>query len=191
MLSLVQIYYSLIGYQYLVLFPLVAIEGPIISVVAGFLIAQGLMNVYLAYFIIITADLVGDGLYYALGRWGANFGMKLFRISEEKLTQLESYFSSHGGKTILWGKLAHGIGTSFLFAAGAAKMPFRKFIYYNIIGTIPKSIILLFIGYLFGQSYARIGKYFDYYALFTLSLGIILIAIYLIVAKKLRKKEEL
>lgn len=191
MLSLVQIYYSLIGYQYLVLFSLVAIEGPIISVAAGFLVAQGLMNIYLAFFIIIIADLIGDALYYALGRWGANFGMKIFRISQERLTQLEKYFISHGGKTLLWGKLAHGIGTSFLFAAGAAKMPFRKFLYFNFIATIPKSIILLFIGYLFGQSFARIGKYFDYYAVFTLSLGIILITIYLMLAKKFRKKEEL
>lgn len=191
MLTLAQIYLSLIKFQYIILFPVVAIEGPIISVIAGFLIAQNLMNFYLAYTIIIVADLAGDGLYYALGHWGSNFGMRLFRLSPNRLAQLKRHFDEHGGKTILFAKIAHGIGTSFLFAAGAANMPFKKFLYYNILGTVPKSLILILVGYLFGQSYVRISKYFDYYALFTLGLGVILIVIYIRVAKKLRKKENI
>jgi len=191
MLTLAEIYLNLIQFQYLILFPIAAIEGPIISIIAGFLIAQGLMNPYLAVVIIIIADLVGDGLYYSLGRWGMSVGLKLFRLSQEKLQQLESHFDIHGGKTILFSKIAHGIGTSFLFAAGAARMPFGKFLYYNILGTIPKSLTLVAIGYLFGQSYVRIGKYFDYYALFTLTIGVILITACILIAKRMRKKENL
>lgn len=191
MITLTQLYLSIIKFQYIILFPIVAIEGPIISVIAGFLIAQGLMSVYLTSIIIIIADLAGDSLYYGIGRWGVNLGLKIFHLSPQKLIKIEQHFNSHSGKTLLLGKLAHGIGTTFLFAAGAVKMPFGKFLYYNILGTIPKSLTLIAIGYLFGQSYVRIGKYFDYYAIFTLTLGAVLAVIYFIVAKYARKKEEI
>ncbi|MBU4216944.1 DedA family protein [Candidatus Parcubacteria bacterium] len=191
MLTLAQIYLSLIKFQYIILFPVVVIEGPIISVIGGFLIAQGLMNFYLTYAIIIIGDLAGDCLYYSLGRWGRDFGLRLLRLTPRRLEKLEHHFDNHGGKTILLSKLAHGIGTTFLFAAGAAKMPFGKYLYYNGLGTIPKSLILIIIGYLFGKSFVRIGTYFDYYALFTIFLGIVLLTVYVMLAKKIQKKEDI
>jgi len=190
MLDLSQIYLNLIQFQYLILFLVVAIEGPIISVIAGLLIAQGQMNLYYGLAIIIFADLFGDVIYYFLGRRSRNFGMKILRVTPQKLSELEGYFHDHGGKTMFIGKLAHGIGSTFLFAAGVAKMPFRKFLYYNVLATIPKSIILIVIGYLFGRSFVRIGDYFDYYALFTLILGASLILIYIAIARRLKKERS-
>jgi membrane protein DedA with SNARE-associated domain len=191
MLSLTQIYLTLINFQYLILLPTVIIEGPIISIIAGFLIAQGLMNIYLAYFIIIIGDLIGDSLYYALGHWGRNFGLNFFHLSLDKFKKIKQHFNNHSGKTILLSKLAHGIGASVLFVAGAVKMPFGKFLYYNALGTIPKSAILITIGYLFGESYVRIGKYLDYYAVFILILAIILTILYITTIKKIKKEENL
>jgi len=188
MIPLAQIYAGLSKFQYLILFPVTAIEGPIISVIAGFLIAQGMMNFYLAYFVIITGDLAGDSLYYAMGKWGKKLGMRLLKLTPEKLKKLEHHFEHHSGKTILLGKLAHGIGTAFLFAAGAAEMPFGKFLYYNVLGTMPKSLILITVGYFFGHSYASIGKYFDYFGAFTFILGACLLAAYLIFFQKNAQK---
>jgi len=186
-----QIYAQLAHYQYLILFPIVVIEGPIVSIVAGFIIAQGLMSFYIAFPLIVVADIFGDALYYALGRWGRKFGSKLFRVSDEKLKTLENYYKKNSGKAIITSKLAHGIGTVFLFAAGAAHMPFKKFLKYNILGTIPKSLTLLLIGYFYGQSVAHIGKYFDYFAIFTLVTGVILLSTYLIISKRYRSKEQI
>lgn len=191
MIPLAQIYASLASFQYLILFPIIVVEGPIATVIVGFLVAQGMMDFYIAYPLIIVADLAGDAMYYALGKWGRNLGVKLLRLTDEKMKKLERHFELHSGKTILLGKLSHGIGTTFLFAAGAARMDFNKFLFYNTLGTVPKSLILLAVGYFFGQSYARIGRYFDYFAIISLAIGAIILIGYLIFAKKVRKEEKL
>lgn len=193
-IPLIQIPIILARYKYLMLFPAVAIEGPIITIIAGFLAGQSLINIYLAYAVIVAGDLAGDVFYYTLGRWGRigliNKMGGLFGFSAERIKKLEKHFTNHGGKTILIGKLAHGIGTVFLAAAGASKMPVKKFIYYNFIGTVPKSLILLLIGYFFGQAYVRINAYLDYYALAVLILPLLLIIIYLLIIKIIRKKSR-
>lgn len=180
--------------QYLVLLLATIVEGPIATVFAGFLSASGTMNIYLTFFIAVVGDLIGDILYYSLGRWGRDglrekYG-KYFGINREKIKALEGYYSSHSGKTILLSKIAHGVGTVFLFAAGASRMPLGRFILFNFIGTIPKSLALLSAGYFFGQFYNRIGEIFDYIAVGTLTLALIILIIYLLVAKSVRKKEE-
>lgn len=193
-LSLAQIYDIIAQYQYLILFPIVAIEGPITMVICGFLIAQGLMNFYLAFIIIVVADVSGDILYYALGRWGRKGFLdkwgKYIGLPPDKLAGLENHFKNYSGKTLLVSKFAHGIGTMFLVAAGAAEMPLKKFTLYNFLGTVPKSLMLLFIGYFFGQAVARISRYFDYIALSTFSLAIGLAIGYFAIQKLSKKKEK-
>jgi len=50
----------LLTYKYLILIPLAVVEGPIITVIAGFLITLGYMNIFLVYLIVIAGDLAGD-----------------------------------------------------------------------------------------------------------------------------------
>lgn len=188
---LTQLYLGIATYQYLLLFLLVTIEGPVITVVSGFLVAQGFMNIYLVYPLVLAADLFGDSLYYLLGRYGRNFGFKIFNISVERIKNIEDHFKNHGGKTLLFGKISHGIGTVFLFVAGIAHIPYRKFLFYNTVGTIPKTAVLILIGYFFGHSYIRVGKYLDLFGLITLSLGFIILIIYLKFAKKIKQKQDL
>ena len=54
----------LINYGYFLLFPIAVLEGPIISVIAGFLVLQGYFNILLVYAVMVVADLTGDFLYY-------------------------------------------------------------------------------------------------------------------------------
>lgn len=193
-LSLLKIFEIILVYKYYFLFPAVIIEGPIITVIAGFLSVQGLMNFYLAFLVIVAGDLAGDAAYYALGRWGRKnfiekYG-KFIGISPAKIAGLENNFKSSGGKIIIFGKLAHGIGTVFLVAAGASRMPFIKFMFYNLIATAPKSVILLLIGYFFGHAWSKIGDYFDYFALGALILAIGLLVLYYLTTRVIKKAEK-
>jgi len=182
-------------FKYVLLFPIVVIEGPIITVIAGYLTQQGILIFFIAYVVIIIGDLVGDALYYALGRWGRNgivdkWG-KYVGLSRERISSLDDHFKKHSGKTILLSKLAHGVGAIILAAAGASKMPFWKFIFYNFVGSIPKSLALMTVGYFFGHAYNEINKYFDSAGLATIFVAILALIIYLInrsLKKKLEKK---
>lgn len=156
----------LLAYKYLALFPIMVVEGPIVTVIAGFLASLGYMNVLLVYFIVVAGDLTGDVFYYALGRYGrektiARWGHVL-GITMERIERVEYHFKNHTAKTLLFGKLTHAIGLVFLVAAGMARVPFSEYLWYNLLGTLPKSLVFLLIGYYFGSAYVQINNYLSY-----------------------------
>lgn len=169
----------LLLYKYFVLFPVMVLEGPIITIISGFLSSLNILNIFYAYVILVIADLAGDFIYYSLGRWGRqSFAEKWGRyigITSEKIEKLEDHFKKHTIKTLIVGKLSHAIGGPILFAAGVAKVKLTTFFWFNFIATLPKIFVLLVIGYYFGQAYLQLGEYLNY---FTLGLIILLILIY-------------
>lgn len=184
MFTLQQIVSWLVVYKYQVMFPITIFEGPIITVIGGFLASQGILNFYAVYAVCVSGDIVGDLLYYALGRWGSqSFLMKWLKylgVTPERIKKLENHFEKHSGKTLLLGKISHGAGSLILIAAGVSKMPVGRFIWFNFIGTLPKTLAFLLIGYYFGEAYKRISQYIDYTALLTFSIAVIIIVIYVI-----------
>lgn len=181
-LSLTQIAADLIHYKYLFLFPVTVIEGPIIIVIAGFFSTLGYFNPLLVFLIAIAGDVAGDTIYYAMGRWGRiafieRWG-KYVGLSVDRVKRLESHFKKHTIKTLLIGKAAYSVGTVVLVAAGIAKVPYRRFIWLNVIGTVPKSLFFLLIGIFFGQAYVKINNILEYTALVTITLAVILTIIY-------------
>jgi membrane protein DedA with SNARE-associated domain len=186
-----QIVLLLTAHKYLFLFPVVVVEGPIITIIAGFLSSLGLLNIFIAYAVVVVGDIVGDIIYYALGyyggqrfvkRWGRFLGITL-----ERVERLEKHFEKHCGKTLIIGKLSHGIGGVVLVAAGIARVPLRKLVLYDFIPTLPKSLILLLIGYYSGESYVKISSYLDYTAIGTVIAAVIFIVIYFMM-RRLSKK---
>jgi len=176
----------LLDYRYLILFPLTVIEGPIVTVTAGLMTSLGLMNFYIVYAIVIAGDLAGDGLYYSIGRWGRRplerWG-KFIGINNEKIRFIEGHFKDHGGKTLIAAKLSHAVGGIVLISAGIARIPFRKFIFFNFWATLPKSLVLLLIGYYFGNTYLKFQKVVDFAWLGTFAIVILLFIIYMFLRK--------
>jgi membrane protein DedA with SNARE-associated domain len=175
----------ILQFKYPLLFPIAVIEGPIVTVIAGFLVSLSKINVLAAFLIIVTGDLVGDTLYYIFGRsggrrlvkrWGDKFGVPI-----EKLERIENHFKKHPAKTLAIGKVAHGLGGFFLTAAGLAKMPYSRFLLYNFIPTVFKTFLLLLLGYYFGNAYSQISKYLDETALIILIFSFSVVTLYFII----------
>lgn len=185
MLTTVQAIALLTTYRYLIIFPIAFLEGPIISIICGWLVALGTLNVLSVYFLLISANLIGDLFYYALGYWG---GIKLikrfgywFRINLEDVEKMKNYFDQHGGKIILAGKVTpHFAAGAMLAGAGLAKYRLSLFLRYSLITELIKTAIFLVIGFYLGYAYERIIVYLDYFgaALSILAVIIILIAVY-------------
>lgn len=106
--SLDQIIGWLVVYRYFILFPVMVLEGPIITIIAGFLSSLELLNPFLVYAVVVIADLFGDFVYYAIGRWGRknfiNKWGKYIGLSAAKIIRLESHFEKHTRKTLIFGK---------------------------------------------------------------------------------------
>ncbi len=188
-----QITLLLIQYGYYLIFPIMVVEGPIITVIAAFLASLGYFNVFVVYALAVLGDFVGDSLYYFLGHWGRrgfiNRWGHYVGITKERIARLEKHFHRHSGKTLILGKLSQNFSGIFLVTAGIVKMPFWKFTWFNMLVTVPRSFVLVLAGFYFGQAYTRINRYLDYTTLIITAAAILLVAIYLI-AKKVSKKYE-
>jgi len=179
----------LLTYKYLILLPLSIVEGPIVTVIVGFLSSMNLFNPFAGYGIVLLGDFLGDTLLYLTGRFGnkifsSKFGKKL-GINQEKMENARIAFNIHRKKTIILSKIFHGIGIVGLMAAGTAKIPFFKFIRVCLLTSVIQAGILLFVGIFFGHAYLQLNKYLDYFAAITIILGILVI-LFFIVKKKLK-----
>jgi membrane protein DedA with SNARE-associated domain len=181
----------LLAYRYVILFPLVVIEGPIVTILAGFLASLGQFNLFICYPLIVVADVVGDLFMYAQGRWGGKPAVEKwgrhFGIKPEIVVRLEEHFKKHPGKTLIFGKISHFFGGPVLIAAGMARMKLSEFLWFNFLATLPKSLILLLIGFYFGEAYAKFDKFFTFAGWAAVAL-IVLCAIAYFIISKLSKK---
>lgn len=167
----------LLTYKYIILIPLSIIEGPIVSVVCGFLVTLGVFNPFVVYVVMVIGDIVGDGIIYYIGYSGKRF-LKYFRVTEEKLEKAKQYFHENHKKAIIMSKLMHGIGFTGLLAAGASHVPYKRYFKTCTLISLIQSFVMLIIGILFGHAYVVIGKYLDYYAA---GMSVIVLVVLLIV----------
>jgi uncharacterized membrane protein YdjX (TVP38/TMEM64 family) len=89
-------------------------------------------------------------------RWREKVG-----VSDVRLELLAQTFREKGARVLVVGKLTHAAGFAILLGAGAARMRFGLFVLANLLATIPKSLVLVAIGYVFGSQHERIAEYFS------------------------------
>lgn len=165
-------------YGYLAVFFLSLLEGPIVTVYAALLAAQGLLSLPLVYLTVVVGDLAGDLLFYAVGRYGLGHRFWPRRVSERcflrRLAVLRGKLRAHTGAALLFGKLTQAFGFGILLAAGAARVRMSLFLSYNLLGTLPKSAALMAVGYFFGRYYETLSHSFQWLGFAGFSAGILL-----------------
>ncbi len=152
----------LIHYRYLILFPVAALEGPIVSFVVGTLVAAGYFDPLPAYGILVLGDLIPDTAYYYLGRYGGQALMGKFApkigVKEGHFDVVRALWNDHPGKTMFFSKLAYGLSTPFLVSAGFVGMPLSQFLRYALPVTFAQYAILMALGYFFGNSFKLVSN---------------------------------
>lgn len=178
-------------YGYLVLLPLAIMEGPIVTVIGGLLSSLQMMNPFIVYGIIVFGDIVGDAFWYSVGRFGRHWRFtkwieKMFGITENRIEKLREQFTQHRYKMTLLAKVAYGLGSAGLVAAGVVRIPYLMFAITCLVISMTQAALFLTIGYLFGAAYEQIGQYLDYFAtvVFVLSLFGIVFGIWYAKRKK-------
>src|SRR3989344_6323547 len=142
----------LTAYSYWVIVPLAVIEGPIVSVVCGFLTTLGVFNPLLVFVVMVLGDIMGDTIQYFIGYHGKIF-LRYFKITDEKMEKLKTYFHNNRRKTLVASKLLYGIGSAGLIAAGALHVPYWKYFRTCALISVIQSVTMLTIGIFFGHAY--------------------------------------
>jgi len=167
----------IIHYRYWIIFPIAAVEGPVLTIICGFLSSLHYVDFKVVYLVLVAGDLLGDVLVYYAGRKiPKSFILKhghWIGIDPERLVKMEKLIHGNLKKIFVFGKFAHGLGYFTWFATGVVRVPFGKFLFANTITTAIKSMLLLTIGYFFGQAYVTFNTYFSYSSYILLILFIL------------------
>ena len=182
----------LMTYRYFLIIPLTIVEGPIVMVLCGFLLRFGTFDLIPLYGALTFADLVGDVGWYCVGRFGGlpfvrRFG-KFFSVTEKTLEKATALFHKHHNKILFISKITMGFGFALvtLITAGIAKVPFKKYLIFNVSGQLIWTAVLLGVGYSFGHLYTSIDKGFRDVTL--IAIAIIAVALIYGVGRNISKK---
>ncbi|HEX2371407.1 MAG TPA: bifunctional DedA family/phosphatase PAP2 family protein [Solirubrobacterales bacterium] len=136
--------------------------GETVVILGGAVAGQGATSLYLTIAIVWIAAWAGDSASFLLGgRLGRDFVLRhgpRFRISRERFARVESYFSRHGGKTILIGRFVGLVRALAPFIAGSSGMRYRAFVPYSILGTGLWSASFALVGYFASRSLNRAAE---------------------------------
>jgi membrane protein DedA with SNARE-associated domain len=183
----------LLQYKYYIVFPIVMIEGPITTIILGFLASNGYFNLIISYFLAVIADLTSDIFYYLFGYWGGKNLIEkyghYFGISKLRFEKLKNNFNNNVGKMLIFGKIVDPLSSTIQTIAGITRVPFSKFIYYNIISTFPKSLILILSGFYFGSILNEINFYRKLLSFLLALFFLIILAFYFVY--KFKKQREI
>jgi membrane-associated protein len=146
----------LIAHGSALILPLAVVEGPVVSVLTGFLAACGYFKWYWALCLLVCGDLTGDLICYWIGRTGGTrlaalgrrIGMRTIVTAD-----LQRGLAHNAAKMLVIGKWTHSIGWLVLIGSGMLGVPLPRFILVNLLATVPKSAVLFGLGYFAGEHY--------------------------------------
>jgi membrane-associated protein len=137
------------------------LPGDSLLVTAGVLAAKGDLTLPVILVGVFLAAVAGDQVGYAFGR---RVGPALFRRPDSRLfkkqhvERAQQYFDEHGVKTIVLARFVPVVRTFAPIVAGVARMEYRTFVTYNVLGGFLWGIGLVMAGFLLGEAF-NVDKY--------------------------------
>ncbi len=136
---------------------------------AGALVGGGHLNPLLVLALAAAASLIGDTLWYWLGRRGGPRVLSwLCRLSMEPdscVRRTQGMFGSHGARALLFAKFVPGLSTVAPPLAGIVRIPLRDFLLCSLLGAMFWAGAFLAVGWLFSaqleliaHGIARLGR---------------------------------
>lgn len=142
------------------------LPGDSLLVTAGLLASQGYgdLNVYVLGLVLSAAAIIGNSLGYFIGKAS---GPRLFTredsllFNKKYLFRAHAFYERHGGKTMVLARFMPIVRTFVPVVAGVARMEFRAFTIYNVVGGLLWIWSMLFIGYFLGRYIPGIDKHIE------------------------------
>ena len=130
------------------------LPGDSLLVVAGLFAATGKLNLAILLSTLFVAAVVGDAVGYYTG---LRLGPRLFKRQKSllfrpsHLQKAHAFYEKYGGKTIIIARFVPIVRTFAPIVAGAANMPYRRFVVFNVVGGFLWVFSMILSGYFLGN----------------------------------------
>jgi membrane-associated protein len=154
-------YVALVIFVFLGSFLLPLPDNTLIMSVGAFS-SQGYFNLWLSLAVCLITNVSADILgYYITWKFGEVAIEKLKLRKYKNYHRAEGYFDRYSGITIFLTRIFGPFGPLVNFISGLYRIPFKKFLFFDILGNVVDISGYLFVGYLLG----------DYWQDFTNQIG--------------------
>jgi membrane protein DedA with SNARE-associated domain len=138
-------------WNYLLLAVLVAIEGPIATLLGAAAASAGLMRTWAVFAAAAVGNLMADTLWYMLGYYGkVDTALRLGKwagLKRKHLDRLTYAMHEHSLKILFFAKLTAGFMIPSLIATGLARIPWKRWFPVVFLGEMIWTGSLLLIGF--------------------------------------------
>lgn len=150
--------------------------GDSLLLTAGLLASRHELDIRILLPLLFLGAVTGD----TVGYWfGAKTGPLLFKrprslfFRPEYLHKAQAFYERHGGKTITLARFLPIIRTFAPIVAGAARMRYRRFLLYNVVGGLAWAVGVTSLGYFLGRAFGSIEGVDRYFTLLVIAFFII------------------
>jgi len=142
----------------------IPIPSEIIMPFSGYLVFLGTFSLWSVIFWGAIGNLIGSVIAYFIGFYGGRpliekYG-KYILIFHHDLDRAQKWFEKYGTFSIFFSRLLPVVRTFIFLPAGIARMPFWKFSFYTLAGSLPWAFALTYVGVLTGENWSNIEIYF-------------------------------
>jgi len=156
-------------WNYVLLGLLVAVEGPIATLLGAAAASAGLMRAPLVLLSAAAGNMIADNLWYALGYNGKiETALRLGRLlglRRAHVVRLTNAMEKHGLKILFFAKLTAGFMIPSLIAAGLIRLPWKRWFPILALGEFIWTGLLVVIGYYTTQAIRVVSKDISYIVL--------------------------
>lgn len=142
----------------------IPLPSEIILPFGGYLVSRGDLDFWGTVLAGTVGGTVGSALSYALGWWGGRpFLLRYGRylgVSEKNFRLAESWFLRYGEITVFVTRLMPVVRTFISLPAGISGMNFFRFVVYTFLGSLPWSVLLVYLGVKMGEHWTDLKPWF-------------------------------
>lgn len=178
------------GWAYLVLFvgsfldALVGVGffvyGELFFLPGAILAGTGVLDIWLVIATLMSGGALGDSVSFWIG---VRYGEGLFRhegrlFSRKNYEKGRDFFHRHGVKGIFFARLLGPLAWVTPFFAGTAKVPYRRFLPYDLCGVVVGIGEFIVVGYFFGKHYDVVLSFLQQYVAVFIFVAVFLLIVY-------------
>jgi membrane protein DedA with SNARE-associated domain len=161
----------------------IPIPSEAIMLFAGFNVSEGDLTLIGVVAAGVLGNIVGSCIAYAAGYYARVDLLernRLIHISRERMEQADRWFERYGAAAVFFSRMLPIVRTFISLPAGAARMPFWRFVALTALGCIPWVVMLALVGREVGDQWDQWRDHLRYFDYAIVAAGLALIAYFVV-----------
>ena len=170
----------------------VPVPGETILIAAAVYAGAGRLNIAAVFALALLAAVLGDNLGYLIGRrLGRAAVLRYGRyvlLTPQRLDKAEGFFTRHGGKVVTIARFVSGLRQANGIVAGLTRMPWLRFVAFNVLGAALWVGAWCAAGYLAGSQIQSVYDTATRFGLYAVGVVVLVGAAVLLRKRQLRQR---